>query len=380
MAGSLLWIITLRRRKEKTLSVELAIIIPTYNERENIKPLLGKIEKALEGVIWEVIFVDDDSSDGTAQHIRDMAAMDNRIRFLQRIGRRGLSSACIEGMLVTIAPYLAIMDADMQHDETLLRKMLAILKAEDLDIVIGSRYVKGSDTGTWSKERVAVSRFATLMSRIVIHSELKDPLSGFFVLKRTFFEKVMRHLSGKGFKILLDLCASSPEKVRFKELPYQFRSRYSGKSKLDTLVVWEYFILVIDKLIGRIIPVRFTLFVMVGASGAIIHLAVLGICLKILRMSFVLAQSWATFFAMTVNFIFNNIFTYHDLKLKDWKFFKGLFSFYLACGIGVVVNVRIALFLYGYGISWWVAGLLGAVAGGVWNYAVTSNFTWVNKK
>ena len=380
MVSPLFRIIAFCRRKERILSVELAVIVPTYNERENIKPLIGKIEKALEGVIWEVIFVDDDSSDGTAQHIRDIASKNNKIRCLQRIGRRGLSSACIEGMLAATAPYLAIMDADMQHDEALLKKMLATFKVEDLDIVIASRYVEGGSTSTWSKKRVLASRFATVMSRVITHAELKDPLSGFFVLKRTFFEKVMRRLSGKGFKILLDLCASSPEKVRFKELPYQFRSRYSGKSKLDTLVVWEYFILVIDKLIGRIIPVRFTLFVIVGASGAIIHLAVLGICLKILRMSFVLAQSWATFFAMTVNFIFNNIFTYYDLKLRGWKFFRGLFSFYLACGIGAIVNIRVALFLYGYGVSWWVAGLLGAVVGGVWNYAVTSTFTWVNKK
>jgi len=368
-----------RTRGKRGLNTELTIIVPTFNEKDNVRPLVQKLDAALAGIKWEVIFVDDDSPDGTAGVVRELGGRDPRVRCIQRIGRRGLSSASIEGMLASAAPYMAVMDGDLQHDERLLPLMLNTLQTEQLDIVVGSRYVDRGSVGKLAPQRIFISRFATTVSRAIIRADLKDPMSGFFMLRRSFLDKAVRRLTGKGFKILLDLFASSPEAVRFKEIPFQFGKRHAGESKLDTLVAWEYVLLVTDKLIGRFVPVRFILFVLVGLSGVLVHLAALGAALKILKFSFVWSQASATFIAMTSNFIFNNIFTYRDCRLRGSKFLAGLFSFYVACGIGAFVNVQVASFLYAAGVVWWLAGVLGAVVGSVWNYAVTSTMTWSAK-
>lgn len=362
------------------MSIQLSLIIPTFNERENIQPLLGKIENILKDVEWEVIFVDDNSPDGTADHIREISQTKKNVRCVQRIGRRGLSSACVEGFLASAAPVLAVMDADMQHDESILLSMYKSLVAEDLDIVIGSRYVEGGGVGEWSKSRHAISQFATWLSRSIVKSDIKDPMSGFFMLKRDFFNQVVHRLSNRGFKILLDLFASSREKVRFKEIPYQFRTRQLGESKLGAMVSWEFMMLVFDKMIGWLIPIRFILFVLVGLGGAVVHLAVLGLLLKVMSCSFLVAQSCATLFAMTINFFLDNLLTYRDKKLAGIELLKGLLSFYAACSIGAMINLRVSIFLYEYTVPWWLAGFLGAVVGSVWNYAITATFTWRGKK
>lgn len=361
------------------MAIELSVIVPTFNERQNVAPLIKKLDAALKGIVWEVIFVDDDSPDGTAQHVRDIGQDDLRVRCIQRISRRGLSSASIEGMLASNAFYLAVMDGDLQHDETLLKKMLKRLQSEDLDIVIGSRYVLGGSTGQWSRQRQDMSRFATSFGRMLMRVDVKDPMSGFFMLKRDFLQRVVHRLSGKGFKILFDLCVSSPHPVRFVELPFEFRNRNAGESKLSTMVIWEYLLLLADKWLGPFIPVRFILFVLVGGLGLVIHLIILKMGIHWMSWTFAAAQSFAVFAAMTANFIFNNIFTYRDKKLKGFEFIKGLLSFYAACSIGALINIRVASFLYDHEIHWWLAGLLGAVIGAVWNYAITSTFTWKKK-
>src|SRR5262249_19627660 len=201
---------------------ELSIIVPTFNERENVAELVRRLDKCLTRCSWEVIFVDDDSPDGTSNSVLEIAQRDCRVRCLQRIGRRGLSSACIEGMSASSAPYLAVIDGDLQHDETLLVPMLDVLKNGQVDIVVGSRYVSGGAFGAWDRSRANMSRAATRISRVIVRAELKDPMSGFFMIRRDVFAETVRNLSVIGFKILLDIFASSPRPLRFKELPYQF--------------------------------------------------------------------------------------------------------------------------------------------------------------
>src|SRR6202050_510275 len=181
---------------------ELAIIVPAFNERENIAELIGRLVICLEDRSWEVIFVDDDSPDGTADVVREHAAADSRVRCLHRIGRRGLSSACVEGMLATTAPYLAVIDADLQHDERLLPQMLDLLKQGDTDIVVGSRYAPGGDISDWDASRARMSRLAVRLSRLVVPGDLTDPMSGFFMMRRSVLEVSVRRLSAIGFKIL----------------------------------------------------------------------------------------------------------------------------------------------------------------------------------
>jgi dolichol-phosphate mannosyltransferase len=356
--------------------VELAVVLPTFNERDNVEPLIARLEEVLAGTEWEAIFVDDDSRDGTAEHVRAIARRKPYIRCVQRLGRRGLSTACIEGVLASSAPFLAVMDADLQHDETLLPRMLEMLKSSALDIVIGSRYAAGGGVGAWDPSRARISDLATRLSRLVVKAELSDPMSGFFMIRRPVFEAALRDLSGQGFKILIDLFASSPRPLAFAELPYQFRLRRHGESKLDTLVAWEYLQLLLDKLIGHLVPVRFALFAMIGGLGLVVHLAVLGLVLKFLGVDFTLAQSVATVTAMTSNFLLNNWFTYRDRRLRGWRLLRGLVSFYVVCSVGAIGNVGIAAYVFHADQAWWLAGIAGAIVGSVWNYATSAVFTW----
>jgi len=354
----------------------VAIVIPTLNERENIEPLVGLLTSALREVAWEAIFVDDDSRDGTSEHVRALASANPRIRCLQRIGRRGLATACIEGVLASAAPYVAVMDADLQHDERLLPEMLRTLESGAADLVIGSRYVAGGGFGDLTRGRARLSDLGTRLARLVCKAEVADLLSGFFMCRREVFERALRRMSGQGFKVLLDLLASSPEPIRVCELPYSFRQRQLGESKLDTMIAWEFAMLLADKLIGHIVPVRFALFAIIGAFGLLIHLATLWASLNLIGLGFAVGQSVATVVAMTSNFFFNNQFTYRDQRLRGLSLLRGLFIFYLICGVGAVANVGVASYAFTSSHTWWLAGVAGAVVGSVWNFAMSSVFTW----
>jgi dolichol-phosphate mannosyltransferase len=369
------------QKAERTLPhadvAELAIIIPTLNEADNIDLLLGRLDRALAGIAWEVVFVDDDSTDRTREFIYAAERRDPRVRALHRIGRRGLASACIEGALATSAPYIAVMDADLQHDEALLPHMLRVLSSDSLDIVVGSRYISGGGFGDLSRSRVRISDLATRISRRILKADVADPLSGFFMIRREAFDAAVRNLSGIGFKILMDLFASSPRPLKFRELAYEFRARANGESKLDSLAVWEYVMLVGDKLVGHIIPVRFFSFALVGGLGLVVHLSVLGLTLRLIGLAFELSQAAATLTAMVCNFTLNNILTYRDLRLRGWGFVRGIVSFFLVCAAGAIANVGVGTVLFDrLTLPWWLAGIAGAVVGAVWNYAVSGVFTW----
>jgi dolichol-phosphate mannosyltransferase len=363
---------------------ELAVVIPTFNERANVEALLDRLHLALAGIAWEAVFVDDDSPDGTADRLRDLAAADPRVRCLRRIGRRGLSSACIEGMLATSAPVLAVMDADLQHDETILPAMLAALRGGEADVVVGSRYVPGGGVGTWDARRAALSRFATRLGRATTGVTLADPMSGFFMLRRDTFEAVARRLSGVGFKILLDILASAPAPLTVREVPYEFRNRMAGESKLDGAVVLEFGTLLLDKTLGRWVPVKFVVFSAVGALGLAVHLATLFLLHRVGDVGFAMAQTVATLVAMTSNFLINNAVTYRDRRLRGWRLLRGWASFAAACSIGAVANIGVAVWAFGQlaggsSFDWAWSATAGAAVGAVWNYAVTAVYTWGRK-
>ncbi len=320
------------------------------------------------------MFVDDDSTDGTAATV--WAGRHPHVRCLQRIGRRGLSTACVEGALASAAPVIGIMDADLQHDERILPAMLAQMRTGQFDVVAGSRYAAGGGVGDWTAGRVRLSGWATRLGRMLCRTEVADPMSGFFLIERGAFLSAVRHLSGQGFKILLDLLASAPRPLRVAEVPYVFRTRQHGESKLDSMVAWEFGMLLLDKTLGRVLPVRFVLFVAVGTLGLLLHLAVLRLALALPGVSFEGAQIIATASAIGVNFWGNNVLTYRDKRLRGARFVRGLLSFYVICGLGAVTNVGIATYAFTHDRSWWVAGLAGAALGSVWNYAVSSVYTW----
>jgi dolichol-phosphate mannosyltransferase len=359
---------------------ELAVVVPTYNEADNVATIVRRVGAALDGIDWELIFVDDDSPDQTWRLARDVAQSDRRVRVLQRVGRRGLSSACIEGMLATAAPYIAVIDGDLQHDETLLPQMLAALKGEDLDIVVGSRYVAGGGVGDWNARRQSMSTLAGALGRRVIKADLKDPMSGFFMLRSDLLQRCVRGLSGVGYKILLDIFASCPQSPRFREMPYDFRLRTAGASKLDEAVLWEYLLMVLQKFLGPLIPIRFIAFSLIGGVGVLVHLAVLWVLYRQGGLDFVTGQSAAALVAMTSNFFLNNLLTYRDMRLRGRGLLWGWLSFVLACSVGALANVGIATYLYQTDSSWVLSALAGILVGAVWNYAVTAVYTWRKPK
>ena len=353
---------------------ELTVIAPTFNERDNVATLVARLDAALVGVRWEAIFVDDDSPDGTGEVVEAIAASDARIRRLRRVGRRGLAGAVIEGALASAAPFVAVIDADLQHDETLLPRMLAVLRAGEADLAVGSRYLDaaGPDAGLSPLRRWG-SGLATALGRLALKSEVSDPVSGFFMVRREAFDRVAGRLEPSGFKILFDLIASQPTQLRIKELPYAFRARTAGESKLDGRVVIEYLGLVAAKLSGDLIKPRMVFFALVGLSGVVVHMSVLTLAHG---LRFWVAQSVAAITAMTSNYLVNNAVTYRDRRLERWGLVTGYLRFLARGAVSLIANVAVAAELHVHGLPWPLAGLGGAVCGAVLNYVSAFVGVW----
>jgi len=355
---------------------ELSVVVPTFKERANVPLLVEKLARTLAGVDWEVIFVDDNSPDGTAAAVRAIGAADGRVRCIRRIGRRGLAGACIEGMLASQARYVAVMDADLQHDERLLTGMLEKLRG-DVDLAVASRYVAGgSAAGLSSAGREHASRLSTTLAQRLLGVSLSDPMSGFFMIRRERFEELAPRLSTQGFKILLDIAATAHGTLRIAELPFVFAERQHGESKLDTRVALDFVALIIAKLTNDAVSFRFLLFCLVGLTGIAIHMATLQFALNVMALGFGAAQTVATVAAITWNFVLNNMFTYRDQRLAGLQFVTGLIRFQVICAVGAISNVGIASVIYERDPNWWVAGLGGALMGAVWNYVVSAAFVW----
>jgi dolichol-phosphate mannosyltransferase len=354
----------------------LSVIVPTFNERDNVSALYGKLDAALKGIAWEVVFVDDNSPDATWDVVRALARRDGRVRCIRRIGRRGLSGACIEGILASSAPFAAVMDADLQHDETQLPRMLSLLQSGQAELVIGSRYIEGGSADSFNRQRAGASALATEVAKRVLGVKVADPMSGFFMIRRDRFEQLAPELSTQGFKILLDVIATAHGELRTVEVPFTFGSRLHGESKLDSMVALDFLGLVLAKFTNDIVSLRFLLFAMVGGSGLLVHLGTLFVALQVLDFPFPEAQAAGAFVAMTTNFILNNFLTYRDQRLKGFAILRGLLAFYLVCSVGLFANVGVAFSVYDQEPIWWLAGAAGALMGVVWNYAMSGLFVW----
>ncbi|HEX3754398.1 MAG TPA: glycosyltransferase family 2 protein [Rhizomicrobium sp.] len=360
-------------------SPQLSIVVPTYKERGNVAELVRRLDLALAGLHWEAIFVDDNSPDRTWQTVKEIAAADQRVRCLRRVGRRGLAGACIEGMASSSAPYVAVMDADLQHDEKVLPQMLARLTGEGADLVAGTRYIQGGSAQTFSQGRGAISRLATWLTRRLTGTGLSDPMSGFFMMRRDRFEEIAPSLSPVGFKILLDIAMTAGERLRVAEQPYSFGMRFEGQSKFNAQIGIEFLGLLLAKMTGDLFDSRFLFFAIVGTIGLAVHLGVLALSLAFLQgiaNPFRLAQIIATLVAMISNFVLNNELTYRDRRLKGLPLMRGFVLFCLIASVGVLANVDLASWLYVERPVWWVAGAIGFLMSALWNYAMSTLFVW----
>lgn len=358
--------------------LELAVVLPTLNEKANIAPMVERLEQALGPTGWEAVFVDDNSADGTAEEARRLGRRDSRIRVIQRIGRRGLASAAIEGMCATAAPFVAVMDADHQHDPALLLDMLAAVKSDEYDLAYASRFaVGGTAEGLSSAGREKGSRLANALARKLIGTELTDAMSGYFLLRTDQLRQQVSDLSGIGFKIMLDILATARPPLRVKEFPLKFAQRRTGESKLDHGVVLDFIAGLYERYFGRYIPTRFALFATVGGLGVGVNILVVGLFFRLLGFPFPVSVTIATIFAMTFNFWLNNLLTYRDQKLSGARrMVVGWIKFCIACSVGALANVAVASFLNVIGFHWYGAALIGVVVASVWNYALSSKFVW----
>ena len=370
--------------------LQLAVILPTYRERANIAPMVARLDAALQGVAWEAIFVDDNSPDGTADEARRISLDDPRIRVIERIGRRGLASAAIEGMCATAAPVVAVMDADQQHDPALLPQMLAVVESGEYDLAYASRFAEGASTEAWGRpDRVKASGLANRIANKVTGVELSDPMSGYFMISAETLRADAHRLSGVGFKILLDILATVDRPLKVKEFPLHFAARAEGESKLDQTVVFEFLVGLYDKWLGRIIPTRFALFGTVGAMGVVVQLGALWILLKLIAgerfvygnwsesATFNTANTLAAIIAMTFNFVLNNELTYSDKRLRGFgPIMRGWAQFALTCSLGLLTNIGSAAVLKTIGFPAVIAVIVGIVLGSVWNFALSSRFVW----
>lgn len=362
--------------------VELTVVVPTYNERENVAELIRLLRATLDGVAWEAVFVDDNSPDATWRLVKRISRVERRVRAIRRVGRRGLAGAVIEGALSSSAPYVAVIDCDLQHDETLLPKMLEPLRAGNADLVIASRYVgEGQASGGLSAVRQAGSRFANWLGRRILGQDVSDPVSGFFMVRREVVETTAPNLSVEGFKVLFDVMASSDSRLRIVELPYVFRERRHGSSKLDGRAVMDYLTLLVSKASRDVLSPRALSFALVGASGLAVNIAAVWVLHQLGmnapgRFHLGRATLIAAVLAMTSNYVLNNAITYRDRRKHGLGLLSGYLKFCAVCSLGLLANVAVAVMIDNATGAWQWAGAAGAGVGAVWNYVVSTLAVW----
>jgi dolichol-phosphate mannosyltransferase len=355
----------------------LSVIVPTYREAANVPVLFERLKIVLADVAWEMIVVDDDSPDGTADISFALAAADARLRCIRRVNRRGLAGAVIEGILSSSAEFVAVIDGDLQHDEAILPSMVKSLSDGRADLAVGMRVSGEVSERGLSPARQRLSDAGAGFFKRISRLGVADPMSGFFAIRRRIVEEIAPRLSSDGFKILADILLCAPPGVTILEVPYVFRKRHAGVSKLSPLVALDFLGLVVHHASAGVLPIRFVLFGAVGAFGLIVHLGVLRTLIATSALpSFSAAQLVATLAAMTSNFLLNNEVTYREYRYRGWSVLAGLLLFALVCSVGVVVNIDIASWLFDFDHIWWVAGFAGALVGVVWNYAVSTAFVW----
>ena len=354
----------------------LSLVVPTYQESANIPLLFERVKAALEGLQWEMIVVDDNSPDGTSDVAFRLAAEDRRLRCLRRVNRSGLAGAVIEGWMSSSADFVAVIDGDLQHDETILRQMYHALAKGSASLAIGTR-TREADHGSLSPARQALSDLGAWFFRRIAGAAITDPMSGFFMLRREIASRLAPRLSPDGFKILVDVILSAGGDLKIVEVPYQFRKRAAGESKLTPLVGIDFLGLVVHHATAGALPTRFVLFAMIGASGLVVHIVTLSAVLHWFgALSFDSGQLIATVVAMASNFILNNEITYSSYRYRGLDLIQGFAAFALGCSVGAIANIDVASWLFNASETWWVAGLAGALLSVVWNYAVSTNLIW----
>ncbi|MFP3171638.1 MAG: glycosyltransferase family 2 protein [Acidilobus sp.] len=344
----------------------LSVVVPTYNERDNVAPLLERLTKVLDGVDYEVVFVDDNSPDGTAKVIEDAAKVNPRVRLLLRTNRKGLATAILDGIGASRGKYVVVMDADLQHPPEVVAEMVRAAEGSGADIVVASRYAKGGRTRGWSPLRRLISWGATVISRLLVPESRRtsDPMSGFFLIRRDRVS--LEGASPTGYKALLEILYRNPQ-AKVVEVPYTFMPRERGKSKLGTKVILEYLWHVIK--ISR--PVRFAL---VGGVGTGVNEGVAALVLYLLG-NYTAAFVGGIEVSILSNFALNDLWTFRDRRSGRW--YSRLLRYHvMVAPAGLTIFFVAELLAKMFHVYALLALFIGILAGFVANYTLSSRNVW----
>lgn len=347
----------------------LSVVVPTYNEKDNVRRLLRLIDESLRGVgvEYEVVVVDDNSPDGTADVVRSLSG-EYPVRLVVRRGRMGLSSAVLDGIRKARGGVVAVMDADLQHPPRLLPELYERV-VKGYDIVVASRYVKGGSVKGWGLYRRLVSRVATVIARALLPEarRVKDPMSGFFAIRREVVEGV--RLNPQGFKILLEILVKGRYN-RVCEIPYEFRPREAGESKLGAAEMINYLLHVVR------LSVTAAKFASVGGIGVLVNLLVVHVLASILGLPHELAAALAIEASIVNNFLLHEAWTFKRLR-KEGGLGGRLAKYHLSTAAGVLVQYLTSIAVYRalVGIPV-VAQLTGIVTGFLVNYLLSTSVVW----
>ncbi len=364
----------------KEYSEQLSVVLPTYNERDNILPILRKILSLGGDFDLEILVIDDNSTDGTPELVKEISMNERRIRLIRRLGRSGLASAIKEGILDSSSNLIAIMDSDGQHEPIAILNAVRKLTDEGLDLVSGSRFLGNSEIYGLSQARTDGSSIANNFARFSLpkaHGHLTDYMSGFLVMNLNSCMPFIYKVDVNGFKFLYELLAVSKGKLKIKEIPLKFQPRNYGSSKLDLAIFWDFLISLLHTFSLRLIPRRAISFGLVGATGVLVQLISTHILMTSIRLDFVEALPISVVIAATSNYIINNALTFRAQRLKRWKLIRGLLKFLLVASLPVIANVGLATTFYSMianNAIW--AQLSGIFVVFIWNYAASSRFVW----
>lgn len=373
----------------------LSVITPTFNEAQNLPVLIERIHTALAGVPHEIVVADDNSPDGTWRIAEELAALDDSIVVLRRFHDHGLSAAVLDAMSAARAPYLAVIDADLQHDPSILPDMLSCLRADKADVVVGSRESEGGGYGEWSLQRRTVSWVATVIARVFLRVPTDDPMSGYFMLTREAYESTAEQINPLGFKILLEFIGRNRE-LRVENLGYTFANRMHGETKLKPSVIRSYLLAVAELRLGRQVDPVFFLYVLVGILGLLVNSVLftffeaLGFPQIDTGFNEALDPIYSSFVASvgltTVGlFVVNNEFTFWEQRYRGWRTLGALALYSLMTLVGTLVHVAVFSWLQEAGFLFSFVGddaarvvhnLMGATIALVVNWYLNTTFVW----
>jgi dolichol-phosphate mannosyltransferase len=358
--------------------LRLSIVLPTYNERDNVAPIVAELLPLQSRCELEILFVDDDSADGTAERVVELAHRHPPVRLIRRVGRAGLSSAIKEGILDATGDLVVVMDCDGQHEPATVSAAVDVLQRSGADLVIGSRFHAEARIHGLSQRRERQSSLANAVARFSLprYRQLTDFMSGFFVLRPAATLPFVRRVDVNGFKFLYELLSISGGQLRVEEVPLRFQPRITGASKLDLAIIWDLGVSILHTLLWRSVPRRAISFALVGSSGVVVQLAASHL-LMALGMGFDRALPPAVVAAATSNYLINNALTFRFQRQSGLALLRGLLKFLVVASLPVLANVGVASAFYRLvAHDTFAAQLAGIVVVFVWNYAASSRFVW----